>query len=95
MGYKLPGREFAFGVVMEINLQILFNIGVGAIFAIGGWFFRQLWDATKELRKDLHAIEKDLPVVYVRREEFTEIMREIRAMFEKIHDKLDGKADKA
>lgn len=79
---------------MEINLQILFNLGVGAVFAIGGWFFRQLWDATTELRKDLHSIEKALPVHYVRREEFTEIMREIRAMFEKIHDKLDGKADK-
>lgn len=79
---------------MEINLQILFNLGVGAVFAIGGWFFRQLWDATTELRKDLHSIEKGLPVYYVRREEFTEIMREIRAMFEKIHDKLDGKADK-
>ena len=82
------------GRSMEINLQILFNIAVGGIFAVGGWFFRQLWDATKELRQDIHAIEKDLPVVYVRREEFTEIMREIRAMFEKIHDKLDGKADK-
>jgi len=79
---------------MEIDLQILFNFGVGAVFAIGGWFFRQLWDATKDLRKDLHSIEKALPVHYVRREEFTEIMREIRAMFEKIHDKLDGKADK-
>jgi hypothetical protein len=94
MSYKTPGREFAFGAAMEINLQILFNIGVGAIFAIAGWFFRQLWDATKELRKDLHSIEKGLPVNYVRREEFTEIMREIRGMFEKIHDKLDGKADK-
>ena len=76
-------------------MQILFNLGVGVIFAAIGWFFRQLWDATKELRKDLHDIEKALPVNYVRREEFSEIMREIRGMFEKIHDKLDGKADKA
>ena len=91
----MSGREFAFGVTMEINLQILFNIGVGAIFAIGGWFFRQLWDATKELRKDLHSIEKALPVHYVRREEFTEIMRDIKEMFNKINDKLDGKVDKA
>lgn len=83
-----------FEAVMEINLQILFNIGAGAIFAISGWFFRQIWDATRELREDLHSIEKALPVHYVRREEFTEIMREIRNMFEKIHDKLDGKADK-
>ena len=75
-------------------MQILFNFIVGAVFAAGGWFFRQLWDATKELRKDLHKIEKDLPVVYVRKEDFSEIMREIRGMFEKIHDKLDGKADK-
>lgn len=79
---------------MEIDLQILFNIVVGVIFAAIGWFFRQIWEATKELRQDLHAIEKDLPVVYVRREEFTEIMREIKSMFEKIHDKLDGKLDK-
>ena len=79
---------------MELDLQILFNIAVGAIFAIGGWFFRQIWEATQELRADLHSIEKALPVTYVRREEFSEIMREIRNMFEKIHDKLDGKADK-
>lgn len=79
---------------MELNLQILFNLAVGAILAAAGWFFRQLWDAMKDLRKDLHTIEKNLPVTYIRREEFTEILREIKEMFNKINDKLDNKADK-
>lgn len=82
------------GVVMEISLQILFNIAIGIVIALAGWFFRQLWDASKELRKDLHQIEKDLPLLYVRREEFTDIMHEIRTMFDHINDKLDGKVDK-
>lgn len=79
---------------MDVNLQILFNIFVTAVMAAAGWFFRQLWDAAKELRKDLHAIEKELPVSYVRRDEFTEIMRDIKDMFNKINDKLDNKVDK-
>jgi hypothetical protein len=91
----VPGRFLQLEAAVEIDLQILFNIGVGLFFSVGGWFFRQLWDAVAKLRADLHAIEKDLPVVYVRKEDFTEIMREIRGMFEKIHDKLDGKVDKA
>ena len=91
----MPGRFLQLEAAVEIDLQILFNIGVGLFFSVGGWFFRQLWDAVAKLRADLHAIEKDLPVVYVRKEDFTEIMREIRGMFEKIHDKLDGKVDKA
>ena len=70
------------------------NAAAGLIFLGAGWFLRQLWDAVERLKRDLHEIEKDLPVLYVRREEYTEIMRDIREMFNKINDKLDNKADK-
>lgn len=79
---------------MDLDIQFLFNVAVGAVLAVAGWFFRQLWDAVKELRKDLHDIEKELPISYVRRDEFTEIMRDIKDMFNKINDKLDNKVDK-
>lgn len=81
-------------IAMEMNLQILFNLAVGAGLTIAGWFFRQLWDAAERLRNDLTDLEKNLPVAYVRREEFTETMREIKEMFNKINDKLDRKIDK-
>lgn len=79
---------------MVLDFQVLFNAAAGLIFLGAGWFLRQLWDAVERLKRDLHEIEKDLPVLYVRREEYTEIMRDIREMFNKINDKLDNKADK-
>lgn len=79
---------------MVLDFQVLFNAAASLIFLGAGWFLRQLWDAVERLKRDLHEIEKDLPVLYVRREEYTEIMRDIREMFNKINDKLDNKADK-
>jgi hypothetical protein len=79
---------------MTLDLQILFNLAVGAAIAAFGWFFRQLWDGQKAITKDIKDIEVNMPTNYVRRGEFQETMREIRAMFTHISDKLDGKADK-
>lgn len=81
-------------IAMSLDFQILFNIAISAVFMTGGWFFRQLWDAVKELRRDLHTIEKDMPINYIRRDEFSESIKEIKEMLNKISDKLDNKADK-
>lgn len=74
--------------------QAIINLAVGAATAALGWFARQIWEAVGQLRADLHAIEKELPTSYVRKDEFSEGMKEIKAMLEKIFDRLDGKADK-
>jgi putative heme iron utilization protein len=42
------------------------------------------WDSLKELRKDLHHIEKNLPEVYVRRDELREVRQELMARFDKL-----------
>jgi uncharacterized coiled-coil DUF342 family protein len=77
-----------------MELQSLLNIGVGVVLAGVGWFSRQIWEAVNELRRDVHEIEVDLPKSYVRKDEFAESVREIKAMLEKIFDKLDSKVDK-
>lgn len=79
---------------MVLDFQILFNAAAGIIFVGAGWFLRQLWDAVERLKKDLHDIEKELPVLYVRRDEFSDGLKEIKEMLYKISDKLDNKADK-
>jgi len=77
-----------------MDWQHVIDMVGGAVLAVIGWFCRQLWDAVKELRKDIHTLEISLPIYYVRKDEFSESMKEIKAMLEKIFDKLDGKADK-
>ena len=71
-----------------INFVLLTSVGVG------GWFAREVWDAVKELRTDLHKIETNLPKEYVLKVDLDKRMQHIEDMFQRIYDKLDGKADK-
>jgi hypothetical protein len=73
--------------------NILNMISVAAIGA-GGWFAREIWGAVKELRKDLHELEVDLPKSYVSKLDMDKRMDHIENMFQRIYDKLDGKADR-
>ena len=59
-----------------------------------GWFGRVLWEADRELRQDLSKLREDLPKQYVAKDDYREDVREIKAMLEKIFDRLETKADK-
>ena len=74
--------------------QDLINLVTGSAIAVGGWFARQLWDSVQALKSDLHKIEIDLPINYVRKDDLDKRMDHIESMFKRIYDKLDGKADK-
>ena len=77
-----------------MDLQHFINFIGGAILSVLGWFARQLWDAVKELRADLHTLEVNLPENYVKRSDLDKRMDHIEDMFQRIYDKLDNKADK-
>lgn len=79
---------------MVIDHQFVINAVLGIMLAVTGWFARQVWDAVKELQREIHEIEVDLPRNYVRRDEFADNMREIKEMLGKIFDRLDNKVDK-
>jgi predicted negative regulator of RcsB-dependent stress response len=74
--------------------QSIVNMIFGAILAVAGWFGRQLWEAVQSLKNDLHKIEVDLPINYVRKDDLDKRMDHIENMFQRIYDKLEGKADK-
>lgn len=57
------------------------------LFAILGAVVRTLWDAVRE-------IEKNLPEVYVRRDDFKSHADRIEGAIQRLIDKLDEKADK-
>lgn len=74
--------------------QTIVNVGGGVILAGIGWWARVIWESVQRLKEDLHKIEVDLPKSYVTKDDFTKTMRHIEDMFQRIYDKLDGKADK-
>ena len=74
--------------------QTTINLALGAALAVAGWFARILWEAVQSLKADIHQIEVDLPIQYVRKDDMDKRMEHIEDMFERIYDKLDGKADK-
>jgi hypothetical protein len=49
--------------------------GAGAAF---GWVLKVIWDAIQDLKRDMRQIERDLPEVYVRRDDFKDAVREIK-----------------
>ena len=74
--------------------QTLLNWVYGGVMTIIGWLGRVLWEADKELRQDLTRLREDLPKQYVAKDDYREDVREIKAMLEKIFDRLETKADK-
>jgi hypothetical protein len=78
-----------------MDTQSVMNIVSVAAIGAGGWFAREIWGAVKELRKDLHELEVDLPKSYVSKIDIDKRMDHIETMFQRIYDKLDGKADKS
>jgi hypothetical protein len=77
-----------------VDHQTIINLAGGALLTALGWFARQLWEAVHELRRDIHDIEVDLPRNYVRKDEFTDTMKRIESIVERIFDKLESKVDK-
>jgi hypothetical protein len=84
-----------------MDWQTLINLGLGGVLAFIGWFAREIWDSVKELRKDIHMIEKGLPEIYVRRDDLKEVRQEMMVRFDKLEnmmgqvfDRLHDKVDK-
>jgi uncharacterized coiled-coil DUF342 family protein len=77
-----------------MDTQLIINLATGSLLAVLGWLARQLWDAVKELRDDIHKIETDLPSIYMRKDEFREGMKEIKDLFTEVFRKIDDLKDR-
>jgi hypothetical protein len=85
--------------------QYVMNWLFAAVGATTGWLVKVLWDAVGDLKRDLGNLERNLPSVYVRRDDFRDVTRELkddmRTGFAKIEatlnvlfKRLDSKEDK-
>jgi hypothetical protein len=74
--------------------QSLINVAGGIILTGIGWWARIIWESLQKLKEDLHELEVELPKTYVSKNDLDKRMQHIEDMFQRIYDKLDGKADK-
>jgi hypothetical protein len=77
-----------------MEMQTIINVIAGSILTVLGWLARELWDAIKELQRDMREIEINLPTNYVKKEDFSNSLTEIKELCDKIFDKLDKLNDK-
>lgn len=77
-----------------MDTQTILNGVFGVASGVLGWFLNEMWSATKELKNDLAKLSNDIPKEYVSKADFRDDLHELKAMIQKIFDKLDSKADR-
>ena len=77
--------------------QTIINWLFAGFGAAIGWVTKVVWDAIKELKADMKQIERDLPEVYVRKDDFKtamtdvkDVVKEVRADMKEGFSKMDN-----
>jgi hypothetical protein len=77
---------------MDISEVLQWVLGAG--LAIIGWFARVLYAAVSELKDDLAKLREELPIHYVRKDDFREFRHNVMDALQRIETLLYQKADK-
>ena len=72
---------------MDQNLIDWLVAATGGLF---GWLMKMLWDAVKDLKKDIRQIERDLPDLYVRKDDWRTSIHDLKDDMQRGFDKLDS-----
>ena len=73
-----------------MDYHVLFNIALTAVSVLGGWTLNRIYTALDRLDKDV----RDLPRLYVSKDDYRADIQRIEAMLNKIFDLLQEKVDK-
>jgi len=83
------------------DYQVWFNILVGVLGTIGGWWLNNVWislkelqSADKELAEKVASIEVLVAGRYVTRDEFNSALSQIFSKLDRIIDAVNQKADR-
>lgn len=86
---------------MTSEFQMLFNIAITLVGALGGWVLNSLKTNIENLQKadtaltaKVQEIEVLVAGTYVKRDDLDRLSNALFAKLDKIENKLDGKADK-
>jgi hypothetical protein len=78
----------------KVDAQTTINLIGGGALTVLGWIGKTVYDATKSLEHEVRDLQIELPKSYVTKQDFKNVMDDIKGMFQRIETKLDAKADK-
>jgi hypothetical protein len=64
--------------------QEIINLLFAGLGAAIGWVLKIIWDAIQNLKADMKQIERDLPEVYVRKDDFRVAVADIKEDFREV-----------
>lgn len=67
-----------------MDLQEVINFLFTGLGAAIGWVLKIIWDALQRLKDDVKQIERDLPEVYVRKDDFRTAVSDIKQDFKEL-----------
>lgn len=70
--------------------QNVINWIIALCGALGGWVLKILWDAINDLKRDMRQIEKDLPELYVRKDDWRESIHDLKEDMKEGFRKIDS-----
>lgn len=71
--------------------QSLINWVFAGFGATLGWLMKVVWDAIKDLKADMKQIERDLPEIYVRKDDFKSAVHDMKEDMKELRlDMKDG-----
>jgi len=73
-----------------MDTQQIFNIIVGLAGFLGGWVLNNITKTIDRLDSEI----RDMPHIYVGKDDYRRDIDELKTICEKIFEKLDNKADK-
>lgn len=73
-----------------MDYQVLFNLAITVATFFGGWTLARIYSAIDRLDKDV----RELPHIYVAKDDYRNDLKDIKTQLGKILDKLDDKVDK-
>ena len=73
-----------------MDYQPAFNLAIGAAAFFGGFLFNKLWAAIDKLDNEV----RELPKIYVVKDDYKSDIHDIKGMLRQIFDMLALKADK-
>jgi len=79
-------------IIHELTPWLL--AGLGFVCTILGWFARVLWEAVKDLRRDLDALRVYLAQEYPSYKRLEGLLEPITKQLDRIEEALRGKVDK-
>lgn len=73
-----------------MDYQVLFNAATLVAGFLGGWVLNSIYKTVERLDKDV----REMPHMYVAKDDYKQALERIEGMLTRIFDKLDDKVDR-